>query len=217
MERYLNHPFLKYAEKLGYERCLAVNTLKSLGDNMTTDSMLEAVLKSYEASLPRSTEQWLYYQTLGRPAFSINFDRFQILYIMPECNIRNPNHPIYLALESALHNLTPGGYYVQDALPDIIKQENKRKTFRVHQTLEIIIILPPHLPKLIDNIRPNYLQTITLGMHFRHLAFIHDGPTPNLLISLNLRKVSLICFLQYRYSYFQIHILLKSMWAISHK
>ena len=28
----------------------------------------------------------------------------------PECNIRNPNHPIYLALESALHNLTPGGY-----------------------------------------------------------------------------------------------------------
>ena len=110
MERYLNPPFLKYAEKLGYERYLAVNTLESLGDNMTTDSLLEAVLKSYEASLPRSTDQWLYYQTLGRPAFSINFDRFQILYITPECNIRNPNHPIYMALESALHNLTPGGY-----------------------------------------------------------------------------------------------------------
>ena len=110
MERYLNHPFLKYAEKLGYERYLAVNTLGSLGDDVTTDSLLDAILNSCEASLPRSTERWSYYQTLGRPAFSKNFDKSQVSYMTPECKIRNPNHPIYLALESALHNLTPGGY-----------------------------------------------------------------------------------------------------------
>ena len=112
MEGYLNYPFLKYAEKLGYEKYLAVNALERLGENATTDALLEEVLKAYEASLPRTTERWSYYETLllGRPAFSTNFDRSKIKYMTPECNSHNPNHPIYLAMESALHNLTPGGY-----------------------------------------------------------------------------------------------------------
>lgn len=47
-----DHPFLKYAVKLGYELELAQDALSRLGASATTDSLLKAVLYSYAALNP---------------------------------------------------------------------------------------------------------------------------------------------------------------------
>lgn len=47
-----DHPFLKYAVKLGYELELAQDALSRLGRAATTDSLLKAVLYSYAALNP---------------------------------------------------------------------------------------------------------------------------------------------------------------------
>ena len=47
-----DHPFLKYAVKLGYELELAQDALSRLGASASTDSLLKAVLYSYAALNP---------------------------------------------------------------------------------------------------------------------------------------------------------------------
>ena len=47
-----DHPFLKYAVKLGYELELAQDALSRLGSSASTDSLLKAVLYSYAALNP---------------------------------------------------------------------------------------------------------------------------------------------------------------------
>ena len=46
--------------------------------------------------------------------------------MIPECSSRNPSHPTYLALESALHNLTPGGY-LRPRLPSEYYQPGEQR------------------------------------------------------------------------------------------
>ena len=48
-----DHPFLKYAVKLGYQLSLAEDALARLGSSATTDSLLSAVLYDYAALNPR--------------------------------------------------------------------------------------------------------------------------------------------------------------------
>ena len=52
-----DHPFLKYAVKLGYDWELAEDALSRLGASASTDSLLKAVLYSYAALNPSSSRR----------------------------------------------------------------------------------------------------------------------------------------------------------------
>ena len=52
-----DHPFLKYAVKLGYQLSLAEDALARLGSSATTDSLLSAVMYDFAALNPRNNRQ----------------------------------------------------------------------------------------------------------------------------------------------------------------
>ena len=50
-DKYKNHPFVKYAVKLGYQKYLAIDALEQHGEDALTDTLLSTVLHTYAASL----------------------------------------------------------------------------------------------------------------------------------------------------------------------
>ena len=49
--KFINHPFIKYAEKLGYERYLAYDALLQKDEDATTETLLMTVLQTYDSGL----------------------------------------------------------------------------------------------------------------------------------------------------------------------
>ena len=49
--KFINHPFVKYAEKLGYERYLAYDALLQKDEEATTETLLMTVLQTYDSGL----------------------------------------------------------------------------------------------------------------------------------------------------------------------
>ena len=104
-----DHPFLKYAVKLGYQLSLAEDALARLGSSATTDSLLKAVLYDYAALNPRKNRHHrrnfnnrnnqfdgtTNHVTNGKPypSYMITQDSYQRF---------NGNHPDITALKSAL-------------------------------------------------------------------------------------------------------------------
>ena len=104
-----DHPFLKYAVKLGYQLSLAEDALARLGSSATTDSLLKAVLYDYAALNPRKNRRHrrnfnnrnnqfdgtTNHVTNGKPypSYMITQDSYQRF---------NGNHPDITALKSAL-------------------------------------------------------------------------------------------------------------------
>ena len=50
--KFINHPFVKYAEKLGHERYLAYDALLLKDEDATTETLLMTVLQTYDSGLP---------------------------------------------------------------------------------------------------------------------------------------------------------------------
>ena len=50
--KFINHPFVNYAEKLGYERYLAYDALLQKDEDATTETLLMTVLQTYDSGLP---------------------------------------------------------------------------------------------------------------------------------------------------------------------
>ena len=49
--KFINHPFVKYEEKLGYERYLAYDALLQEGEDASTETLLMIVLQTYDSGL----------------------------------------------------------------------------------------------------------------------------------------------------------------------
>ena len=45
-EKYNNHPFVKYAVKLGYQKYLAIDALEQHGEDALTNTLLSTVLQT---------------------------------------------------------------------------------------------------------------------------------------------------------------------------
>ena len=50
--KFINHPFVKYAEKLGYERYFAYDALLQKDEDAITETLLMTVLQTYDSGFP---------------------------------------------------------------------------------------------------------------------------------------------------------------------
>lgn len=116
----IDHPFLKYAVKLGYEAKLAEDALSRLGAQASTDSLLKAVLYSYAALNPnkrsrhnRSNRNHYLnrnntYNRPTHPSYMVTQDSYQRF---------NGYHPEVTALKSALTQSIPIQYVAPQLFP----------------------------------------------------------------------------------------------------